>query len=289
MAAADSQRCIRNAPYRAVFAIRNTAMALVSGASNLDSEIIKDSASAADLASEAVEIGTSGIYYVDITASEFTFTGDATLKVTSTEGVPTVVHFEYEPSLESGVATASAATSLTLRSTASAVDDIFNGLEVEIVRGTGQGQCRTIIDYVGSTKVCTTERAWATNPDSSSVYQIKQIGGRMGANGMLQVDIQEVDADANIPTAMQYIYQGGFVSSSVDDSTPTTTAFNGASGLSATDDFYNNATMIFVTGTNATVMREITDYVGSSRLLTVGAFPASPANGDKFVIIGKVF
>ena len=109
MAQADSKRCIANAPYRAVFAIRNTADALVSGASALDSELSVDNASFADLTDEATEIGTSGIYYVDITAAEFAASGDATLKVESTECVPTVVHLPIEPASDSGVAQAAMA------------------------------------------------------------------------------------------------------------------------------------------------------------------------------------
>jgi hypothetical protein len=46
---------------------------------------------------------------------------------------------------------------------------------------------------------------------------------------------------------------------------------------------------MFVSGNLKGVNREITDYTGSSLLLTTSAFPVAPANGDEFVIIGKVF
>jgi hypothetical protein len=237
MAQADSKRCIANAPYRAVLPIRDTSGALVSSATGLDSEISVDSGAFADLTAEATEIGSSGVYYVDVTAAELTAAGDATLLVKSTEGVASVLPLPLEAASDSGVAQAAAASSLTLRAAASGTNDIYNGQQVEIVRGTGAGQVRTIIDYVGSTNVATLDRAWITNPDSSSVYKITDTGARMGTNAMVQVDLQEVDADATIPVAIQYIYQGGFIQTSVDDSTPTTTAFNGAAGLSSSDNF----------------------------------------------------
>jgi len=290
MAAADSKRCIANAPYRAIFEIRDTARELVSVATNLDSEISVDSGSFADLVAEATEIGSSGVYYVDISAAEFTASGDATLKVTSTEGVGVVLPLPIEPAADSGVAQASTATSLTLRAAASATDDFYVGLQVEIVRNTGAGQVRTITDYVGSTNVASIDRAWITNPDSTSVYKVLPLtGARMGTNAMVQVDVQEVDADSTIPTSIQYIYQGGFIESAVDDATPTTTSFDGASGLTATDDFYNSSILLFVTGNLAGLEREITDFVGSTLTFTTGAFPVAPANGDKFVIINRVF
>lgn len=289
MATGDSVRCIRNAPFRAIFPIRNPAFALVTGATNLDTEIIRDTASAVDCASEAVEIGASGIYYIDLSASEMTVSGDASIKTSCTEGWTAFMQLPIEPCVESGVAQSSTASSVTLRSGASATNDLFVGHAIEIVRGTGIGQVRTVTDYDGSTKIVTTDRDWITNPDTSSVYKLDGIGARMGTNAMINVDVQEVDGDADVPTRMQYLYDAGFIMSSVDDATPSATGFDGAAGLSASNDFYNSMILWFTTGTLAGLPREITDYVGSSRTFTVAAFPTSPANGDKFVLLGKVF
>jgi hypothetical protein len=289
MAAGDSQRCIRNAPFRAIFAIRDTSGALVIGATSLDSEAIRDSSSPADLTNEAAEIGSSGIYSVDVTAAEMTVTGDVSLLVKSSQGVPTFQQLPLEPSLESGVAVAATVTSLTLRSGASSTNDLYNGAQVEIVRGTGQGQTRTIVDYVGATKIVTIDRAWITNPDSTSVYQIQRTGARMGLDAMIQVDIQQVDGNSTAAESMAFAWNKGLITSSVDDSTPTSSSFAGASGLSTSNDFYNNGILIFTSGTLAGIAREITDYVGSTLTFTTSAFPVSPANGDSFMIIGRVF
>ena len=68
-------------------------------------------------------------------------------------------------------AQAGGATSITLDTGASAVDDTYNGLTIYIVSGTGAGQSKAITDYVGSTKVATVS-TWGTNPDNTSVFRI---------------------------------------------------------------------------------------------------------------------
>lgn len=73
---------------------------------------------------------------------------------------------------DSGAAQAGTSTTITLKSTASATDDVYNGMYVTITSGTGSGQIRLIEDYVGSTKVATVATAWTTAPDSTSNYQV---------------------------------------------------------------------------------------------------------------------
>jgi len=73
---------------------------------------------------------------------------------------------------DSGAAQAGTSTTITLKSTASATDDIYNGMYVTITSGTGAGQIRIIEDYVGSTKVATVTPAWTTTPTSASNYSV---------------------------------------------------------------------------------------------------------------------
>jgi hypothetical protein len=75
-------------------------------------------------------------------------------------------------SLRTGTAQAGAAGTITLDSGASATDDLYKGQWVVITSGTGAGQARLISGYVGSTKVATVHRNWATNPDSTSVFYL---------------------------------------------------------------------------------------------------------------------
>lgn len=74
--------------------------------------------------------------------------------------------------IRNNTAQAGAASTITLDASASATDNFYNGEEIKIDSGTGAGQTRTVLSYVGSTKVATVDRAWATNPDATSVFTI---------------------------------------------------------------------------------------------------------------------
>jgi len=75
-------------------------------------------------------------------------------------------------SLRSNTAQAGAASTITLDTGASSVDDFYNGGSILTTGGTGAGQFRIIVDYVGSTRVATVDAAWATNPDSTTTFAI---------------------------------------------------------------------------------------------------------------------
>jgi len=71
-----------------------------------------------------------------------------------------------------GTAQAGAAGTITLAAGASATNDFYNGMYLEVTGGTGALQKRRIIDYVGSTKVATVDPVWTTAPDNTSTYKI---------------------------------------------------------------------------------------------------------------------
>ncbi len=239
---------------------------------------------------EATELATSsGVYYLDLTATEMTADQIAGL-VKSTEGIQTVFVLEPEPAQDSGVAQAGDTSSITLRSAASGSDDQFNAAEIEIVRGTGAGQSRTITNYVGSSKVVTVDRDWVTSPGSDSVYVIHpRIGARMQTSIATVCDVDEIDNVTAAATNLAKLYKGCLVGGSVSDSTPTTTSFNLSSDFGTTDDQYNNQILVVVSGDQLGQARKISDYAGSARTLTLEtALPAAPANGDEVVIISIV-
>jgi len=56
---------------------------------------------------------------------------------------------------------------------ASGLNDFYNGALVVLTSGTGVGQARTIVSYVGSTRQATVDRAWVTIPvGDDTVYMI---------------------------------------------------------------------------------------------------------------------
>jgi hypothetical protein len=76
----------------------------------------------------------------------------------------------FQVAAKSGTATAGSSTTITLAS--GTVDDEYNEWVVKITGGTGEGQVRVIVDFVGSTQVATVHKAWDTTPDATSEYEL---------------------------------------------------------------------------------------------------------------------
>ena len=109
---------------------------------------------------------------VDQTASEAWVD---TLILIDTTANPGIVH--------SGQAQAGGASTLTLASGASAINDFYNHMVLVLINddhgSTGAGQARIITDYAGATKVATVAPAWDTVPDNTSDYIILPQGGAL--------------------------------------------------------------------------------------------------------------
>lgn len=103
------------------------------------------------------------------TAGDFT----STMKTSLNAATPVAsLSAADSPVVQSGTAQAGAGSAITLAAGASATDDLYKGALVKLTSGTGVGQTRVILSYVGATKVATLSRAWATNPDNTSVYSV---------------------------------------------------------------------------------------------------------------------
>ena len=87
----------------------------------------------------------------------------------------------------SGNAAAGAATTITLASSASAIDSAYNGMEVYITQNTAAGQRRMITAYVGATRVATVA-AWGVVPNTTSTYEISALSINVGAGNGVQYD-----------------------------------------------------------------------------------------------------
>jgi hypothetical protein len=86
--------------------------------------------------------------------------------------------------------------------------------------------------------------------------------------------------------AIRQIKEGQIVDeSSVNDASATTTAF--ITNLpSAVDDFYNDDTMVFVSGSLTGQSRIIADYNGTTKAVTFDeVWTSSPADGDEFILL----
>lgn len=167
-------------------------------------------------------------------------------------GVPVVEPYGMITNV--GTAQAGAANTITLASTASATDNLYDPGLITIRSGTGAGQSRTIIQYTGSTKVAVVDRDWRTNPDNTSVYVVVAMPNLMSTN--------------------EGAAAGGGAS---------TITLN--AGASATDNFYNGQFVVLRSSTGQDQVRLITSYVGSTKVATVSAaWATNPVSGTGYMI-----
>ena len=75
----------------------------------------------------------------------------------------------YVPLLH-GCARSGGGATMELADYASVEDDLYNGLGIRLVAGTGLGQERTVSDYNGATQAVTVSAAWTTVPDDTTRY-----------------------------------------------------------------------------------------------------------------------
>lgn len=101
-----------------------------------------------------------------------------------------------------GLAQGGAASTITLSSTASSVDDTYNDSFIFISTSNGSGQTRLITDYNGTSKVATVTPAWTTEPTSASVYKILpsgQVNAVLSAATQATIDAILVDTGTTLP------------------------------------------------------------------------------------------
>ena len=286
MSSGDGNRLVRNAAYRLMFPAFDTLKALVSAIGGSMAPVIsQDSGTHSATTNTPSELASTGTYTLDLTVAEMT--GDeVNLIITQATMVDYVKTFEFEPALDSGVAQAGGASSITLRAAAVATNDYYNGATVEIVRGTGAGQTRSIIDYAAGSLIATVDRAWAVVPDSTSVYKITSpVAPKLTADIRVASDVEAISGDTTAADKLEAVYEG-LIIGSVNDGSPSTTSFVGDSALEASvDNFYDNCLLVFRDGPNTGITRKVTNYDESTFTFTVKAFPATPTNGDNFFLI----
>lgn len=191
--------------------------------------------------------------------------------------------------IRSATAQAGSGTTITLDASASATDDFYNNCYVYILSGTGALQGRFITDYNGTTKVATVD-TWATNPSSDSVFVVTPFGTLPGASAPTASQVADAVWDE---AAADHVTSGTFGQALGGSILRTGTAqAGGASTItldasaSATNDLYNYNVIRIISGTGAGQSRQISDYVGSSKVATVSlAWTTQPASDSVFQVI----
>lgn len=189
-----------------------------------------------------------------------------------------------------GLATGGGASSITLNTLASGVDDTYIGQIVFLAAGVGQDQAAVIIDYDQASKVATVERAWETQPTSGTVYAVLPMNAQTLASimeKMFSFDAAGVYGDES-GSVVDQIADNARLAVSVDTTVATsntTTSFTLTAGT-ATDDAYNDMeiTVTDADGNTSTETRRVSDWT-SGRVVTVDtAFSFTPAVGDVVVV-----
>lgn len=102
-----------------------------------------------------------------------------------------------------------AAQSITLASTESSSNDVYIGDYILTVSGTGAQQMRQITSYTGASRAAGVDRAWVTQPDSTTVY--RRFPGSLG-NTVAEIEANTLAAIEDLTDGTTPVV--------VDDSTP---------------------------------------------------------------------
>lgn len=159
---------------------------------------------------------------------------------------------------------------------------------------------------VGSAGVVTFPAAAAPANAISLAEVIRQIydtttavSGRIPAaltgGGYIQSDVLAIAGSTTAAVNLGAAHLA-YITSSVDDAGPGADDFNGQSALSSTDNFYQYSIVVFLEGALQGLARQVSSYTGATRkFLFTGSgenadapFPTAPANGDDFMIIGRI-
>jgi hypothetical protein len=77
-----------------------------------------------------------------------------------------------DTTIETGNAQSASTNTIVLAASSINLNNQYTSMEVTITSGTGSGQVRTIIDYVGNTRTATVNTAWSVVPNSTSNYKL---------------------------------------------------------------------------------------------------------------------
>lgn len=251
---------IKNQAYRVTFGIFDADGDLVTGAAGLDSEISKDAGTFADCTNEATEIATSsGMYYLDLTATEMNADTVAVIVKTSTTGAkttPLVMYPAESTDIPVNVAGMNANTLTASALATDAVTEIQSGLATSAALTTVGGNVSSIL---ANTDVATSTRlasASYTAPDNSTISTINTKLGTPVTS--VSTDIAGVQSDTNdIQTRLPAALVSGRIDASVGAmATDTLTA--AALAASAVTEIQTGLSTLTAAQVNAEVVDVLT-------------------------------
>lgn len=201
-----------------------------------------------------------GLYEFQFLDARFAIAGAKRMVVSVNDGESTILDADYEiqfgpvdavrfGTLQSG----SNLNNAKLDSGASSTTDIYKGLRIRILAGTGAGQSRQITGYNGSSKMAQVDRQFTTAPDNTSTFALIDDNGA-ALNTSLQPSIGQMVVPIRTGTA-----QAGSGANTIKLD----------SGAAATNEIYDNDLITLTGGTGAGQVATIIAYNGATKFATV--------------------
>jgi hypothetical protein len=264
----------KNYAYRVTFPIFDADGDLVPGATGLDSEVSKDGGSFTDCTNEATEIATSsGVYVLDLTATEMSADTVAVIIKTTTSGAKTTVLVLYPQKGGDFLAAVDHWGGYPI-----ATPTILGVPKVDVSHVIGAVQSTGTFDTI---KADTAGIAVDVDNLQTRLPTALTVGGRM-VSDVIAIN-GNTDAPITLDRSARSILGGSCAAGS------TTTLVNIATidaGAIANDQFKGRV-IIFDRGTLTPALRgQASDIIASAGGgLTVTALTSPPALGDLFVIV----
>jgi hypothetical protein len=213
-----------------------------------------------------------------------------------------------------GTAQSGGLTSIQLDAGASSAPNSYVGDQIFLYGGTGGGirgvgQRRTIVAYNTSNKTATVDRAWETNPDSTTKFAtIPQPVANTGMwayalvttpniAGVPVVDLNALNGNTTGVINFLATCLGLFLGTVSADGTASTTSFTSntstSPGLSTTTGFYSTPQqrIVFYSGANLGKCVRIASsgytYSTFGTFTLMDALPVAPSTSDKYFIIAE--
>ena len=309
---------LKNTAYRVTFPILDADGDLVAGATGLDSEVSKDGGTFTDCTNEATQIATSsGVYYLDLTATEMNADTVAIIvKTTSTDAKTTVIvlypveggDIDVDVTYINGAAVSTSTAQLGVNAVqaggtawgsgaitaASIASDAITAAKIAdnaidaaaLAADAGAEIADAVWDEAlaghatagtAGKKLSDAGDPWATALPGA--YAAGTAGKILGDKAF---NASQIGGSATAATNAARGFQGLVLGKAVTG-TLTTTVFT-TSLTEATNDHYNGRSLTFTSGALAGQQTTITDYDGATKRVTVAAMTEAPANNDEFYI-----
>lgn len=279
-----------------LYATDGTALKVDAAHAAGDTTLMKDEGAEANTTNGFVDEGKG--YSIALTATELTAARvvlyvvdqgtqawlDEVITI-ETYGHPSAQHpDEGVPQPDSGLITGTpTSTTAALGGNIENTDDLVNGAIIYFSAGTGLRQSRAIVDYDQTSDTVTVDPAWATTPDTTTVYHIlPSPPATEAAANLPDTNAGAIGGDSGAADTLALSAAGIITGTAATGTLSTTQATTDLTGFA--DDQLIGRTIVFTGGAADGEATDITDYASASGLLTFTALTTAPGDADPFVI-----